>query len=551
MNAKHRMSMVVLAMAMPGLLGCGANPGGFQPEGNLQATCVSADDCAQGLECANGLCVAPGGCSDSCVWASDGECDDGGADAPRDGCDYGTDCTDCGPRGSWTPPKPEPICRADSDCDDDDACTTDMCAAATGCVNETVVCDDGVFCNGAEVCADGLCINGELPCAGNECDEETRECFAAEVSTVDEILYASWLVVAYDSGGLFSGAGSAFAIDGNLLATNAHVVEMAAQAIRLGGSAFAYQHETSRELAATVMWIHPGYTGAFSPDVGVIEVYGTLLPVLTVASTDTLRNLRVSDDVRLSGFPGELVGGRPRATMLSGRITALRPFDQSQTTPETAMLIQHDMPTTGGTSGSPVVNSLGEVIAVHNSTAAELPGNPGNGQNNFAIRADALLQLLGWVWSGQVNPVDLSRIPSCGENEVFNPVTGVCEMVGCGTDADCDDGLLCNGQEICDIGTGACFAGEPPCTECEEGTGCVSHLTEAEAKLICRTFWWPDATEAELDVGLLIWANAASSGMTKSDAIDTAYMSCAERGVDAADEAGCKLCAVAMIDAVW
>lgn len=91
--------------------------------------------------------------------------------------------------------------------------------------------------------------------------------------------------------------------------------------------------------------------------------------------------------------------------MLSGHITALRPFDQSaDATPDTAMLVQHDMPTTGGTSGSPVVNALGEVVAVNNS------GFGGGGQSNFAVRADALSQLLGWVRSGSVAPLDLTQL---------------------------------------------------------------------------------------------------------------------------------------------
>ena len=42
-----------------------------------------------------------GGCSDSCIYASDGNCDDGGPGAEFTNCGhngYGTDCTDCGPR---------------------------------------------------------------------------------------------------------------------------------------------------------------------------------------------------------------------------------------------------------------------------------------------------------------------------------------------------------------------------------------------------------------------------------------------------------------------
>ncbi|XP_070537515.1 uncharacterized protein [Ptychodera flava] len=37
-------------------------------------------------------------CYNTCWWNSDGQCDDGGPDAGYNGCDYGTDCADCGPR---------------------------------------------------------------------------------------------------------------------------------------------------------------------------------------------------------------------------------------------------------------------------------------------------------------------------------------------------------------------------------------------------------------------------------------------------------------------
>jgi len=56
-------------------------------------------------------------CTDTCIWSSDGGCDDGGpgnqwvaeltaANPTRaveaHWCGYGTDCTDCGPRGGFT-----------------------------------------------------------------------------------------------------------------------------------------------------------------------------------------------------------------------------------------------------------------------------------------------------------------------------------------------------------------------------------------------------------------------------------------------------------------
>ena len=41
---------------------------------------------------------SPTGCDDTCVSASDNECDDGGQGSITDGCGLGTDCSDCGRR---------------------------------------------------------------------------------------------------------------------------------------------------------------------------------------------------------------------------------------------------------------------------------------------------------------------------------------------------------------------------------------------------------------------------------------------------------------------
>ncbi len=43
-------------------------------------------------------------CDDTCRWAGDGECDDGGEGSLYSVCALGTDCGDCGPREAPTPP---------------------------------------------------------------------------------------------------------------------------------------------------------------------------------------------------------------------------------------------------------------------------------------------------------------------------------------------------------------------------------------------------------------------------------------------------------------
>lgn len=55
------------------------------------------DECDFGHDCTD--CGPRDPCTDECIWSGDGECDDGGPDSDSAVCDEGTDCTDCGPRG--------------------------------------------------------------------------------------------------------------------------------------------------------------------------------------------------------------------------------------------------------------------------------------------------------------------------------------------------------------------------------------------------------------------------------------------------------------------
>ncbi|MCH7926348.1 MAG: hypothetical protein IIC51_12520, partial [Planctomycetes bacterium] len=51
-------------------------------------------------------------------------------------------------------------------------------------------------------------------------------------------------------------------------------------------------------------------------------------------------------------------------------------------------------------------------------------------------------------------------------------VTYVNQVPACGSDADCDDGVFCNGTETCGTGRGECSDGTPPCPPqdtCDEG----------------------------------------------------------------------------------
>ena len=70
------------------------------------------------------------------------------------------------------------------------------------------------------------------------------------------------------------------------------------------------------------------------------------------------------------GLPGELqelYGTLPVATFKDGTISALRPYspDEPAITPSNSRVLQHNLDTTGGTSGSPIFDHRGFIMAVN------------------------------------------------------------------------------------------------------------------------------------------------------------------------------------------
>lgn len=138
--------------------------------------CTVDDTCAEGecvgvaVECDDGLyCNGVESCDDET-----GECQDGVPPVSED--EY--DCTVevCDEEKDKIVHMPE-----DTLCDDLSVCTTDICfPAAGGCMYEDVDCSDGLFCTGEEGCdpVDG-CTEGVPPvlddtfdCTADSCDEE-------------------------------------------------------------------------------------------------------------------------------------------------------------------------------------------------------------------------------------------------------------------------------------------------------------------------------------------------------------------------------------------
>ena len=168
--------------------------------------------------------------------------------------------------------------------------------------------------------------------------------------------------------------GSGFLIsDGGLLITNRHVIERASSVQAKAENGGRYEVEGIVAYAADF-------------DAVVLRIGGNALPFLSLTNSGATQ---VGDSVAVIGSPLGLEG-----SLSAGIVAAIRP-ERSGDGRASEMLpgfIQITAPISPGSSGSPVLNMLGEVIGVATFTAKE------GGQNlNFAIPAAKVTTLLSRV----------------------------------------------------------------------------------------------------------------------------------------------------------
>jgi S1-C subfamily serine protease len=180
---------------------------------------------------------------------------------------------------------------------------------------------------------------------------------------------AALYVMGYTLGDRVGGCCSAFAIGPDLLATNAHCLQ---DCRARGGTAIVTQNDSrgATRFRIVAMTSHPAYQrvgkGADSPDVGLLRIAGRVPQTVALANDAELRAIGPGDDAYVIGFPGRVMDPlSPSATFLQGRVGRVRGLDEEATTPDRAVLIQHDAVTRGGNSGSPIFNQYGHVIAIH------------------------------------------------------------------------------------------------------------------------------------------------------------------------------------------
>lgn len=140
-------------------------------------------------------------------------------------------------------------------------------------------------------------------------------------------------------------------------------------------------------------------------DVGLFTVDGPpLSPILELASPEEILKLAPGDPLAYAGYPQENVAGNElyaiSATpeVRTGSLTALTDLFSMPSDPAHRQLVHHNMGTTVGTSGSPIITTQGHVVALHNrSSYITLPNGkqvPSGALINYAQRIDLLKDLM-------------------------------------------------------------------------------------------------------------------------------------------------------------
>ena len=245
-----------------------------------------------------------------------------------------------------------------------------------------------------------------------------------EESGLDQAIYAIGFEV-FDTNFLIGTGFSAHYTDA--IWTNAHVVQGLIDALAElrdhDPRPFAVKSGTAiggAETHALFHYLeHPAYDGTTqSPDIGILIVDTEFAAAPSFLPREMARELRVGQPVATMGFPGEIAPLNttvPLATFKDGTISALRPLspEAESVTLENSRFVQHNLDLSGGTSGSPIFDHEGWIVAVNNAGTEALvidqrtgePRRVPSGNIGFGIRVDEAWDFIEWVDSGLAKPV--------------------------------------------------------------------------------------------------------------------------------------------------
>ena len=170
--------------------------------------------------------------------------------------------------------------------------------------------------------------------------------------------------------------------------------------------------------------------------------------------------------------------------------------------------------TMGGSSGSPVVNSAGEIVGQLTGCCGFNCGDVCDSGNNWTIDG---------AFANYFNEVE----------SILDPVAG------CSTNAECDDGLFCTGTETCT--SGSCQSSGDPCgagESCDETTDICDLSTSFCGDGACGS--GEDCNSCPTDCAAKFNGNPRSRYCCDGDiAPDCGDARCSEGGFFCGDQQGC------------
>jgi V8-like Glu-specific endopeptidase len=250
----------------------------------------------------------------------------------------------------------------------------------------------------------------------------------------DRLVQAAHLVIIRDAAGNERGDATAFPIGPHLLATAAHVADnrdnfkpgekMLVRAPGPNGRTWevvehtkhpSYQAlddflgEDAMFMKSTKSANEPNglrpFTSVYGYDVAVLRVEGPpLSPILELATPEEIAALRPGDPLAYAGYPQQdiigaavnVLGATPEVR--TGLVSALTDFFAMPADATQRRLVHHNMGTTVGASGSPIISTSGRVVALHTkSNYMPVVGGkqvPSGALINYGQRSDMLADLL-------------------------------------------------------------------------------------------------------------------------------------------------------------
>lgn len=165
-----------------------------------------------------------------------------------------------------------------------------------------------------------------------------------------------------------------------------------------------------KSYSVTYVQIHKDYGAVgtkFDPDIAVLTIDGQHDNYFSLANKNTLYALKSGTPIAFLGFPmenlnkGNVNVDNPVASMQSGIVVAVSDFEMKDAGKNGNFLLRHNLPATGGASGSPIFNPKGEVVALlyainvvgqvkTGKTGVVVTRAPSGVQINFGVRADLL-----------------------------------------------------------------------------------------------------------------------------------------------------------------